>query len=197
METLAETILSGWPNDKKDVDDNIRSYWDVQDQLTIQESLIFKGQQLVLPSSLRNDLMKVTHASHIGIAGCQRRTREVLYWPRMNTEFKEYMSKCDVCLAHGRAQQKEPLLQHDIPARPWAKIAIDLCTLDRRELLVVVDYYSNFIKALKGMFSRFGVPDTIVSDNGPQLASAEFTAFCKKSPHYPQTTEKLKMPEKR
>ena len=87
METLAETILSGWPNDKKDVDDNIRSYWDVQDQLTIQESLIFKGQQLVLPSSLRNDLMKVTHASHIGIAGCQRRTREVLYWPRMNTEF--------------------------------------------------------------------------------------------------------------
>ena len=61
METLAETILSGWPNDKKDVDDNIRSYWDVRDQLTIQESLIFKGQQLVVPSSLRNDLMQVAH----------------------------------------------------------------------------------------------------------------------------------------
>ena len=37
METVAETILSGWPNDKRDVDDNIRSYWDVRDQLTIEE----------------------------------------------------------------------------------------------------------------------------------------------------------------
>ena len=84
----------------------------------------FQRQQLVVPSSLRNDLMKVAHARHIGIEGCQRRVRETLYWPRMNTEFKEYMSKCDVCMAHRRAQQKEPLLQHDIPARPWPKLPL-------------------------------------------------------------------------
>ena len=212
MKKLAETIQYGWPNNKKDVNNEIRAYWDVRDQLTIQDSLIFKGQQLVVPPTLRGELMKAAHASHIGIEACQRRIRDTLYWPQMNSQFKEYMSKCDICLRHSSAQQKEPLLQHEVPARPWTKVAADLCDFDHRQLLVVVDYFSNYIeverltsttspsviKALKAMFSRFGIPDSIVSDNGPQFSSDEFAIFCQKlsikhltsSPHYPQSNGK-------
>ena len=107
---------------------------------------------------------------------------------------------------------KEPLLQHEVTARPWSKVGADLCDLNGRTLLVVCDYYSNFIevdhinkvtsrgvsKALKAMFARYGVPDYLVTDNGPQFASAEFTVFSKtwgfehvtSSPHYPQSNGK-------
>ena len=126
----------------------------------------------------------------------------------MTTELKEYIAKCDACLSNRDAQCKEPLQQHEFVARPWSNVAADLCTLDSRTLLVVSDYYSNFIevahvttisakaviKQLKAVFARYGIPDVLVTDNGLQFASAEFSVFSRtwdfdhvtSSPTYPQ-----------
>ena len=197
---------------RSNLDQCLYPFYDMRDELTIQEELIFKGQQLVVPASLRKELMVVIHASHIGIDACIRRARDSLYWPRMATELKEYISRFDVCLAHRSSPSKEPLLQHEVLARPWSKIGADLCELNGRTLLVMVDYYSNFIevaritsttsrsivKELKETFARYGVPDILVTDNGPQFASAEFAVFAKawgfdhvtSSPHHPQSNGK-------
>ena len=138
--------------------------------------------------------------------------RDSLYWPCMATERKEYISKCDVCLAHRSTPGKEPLLSHELVARPWSKVAADLCELDGRTLLVISDYYSNFIevarlnsvtsrsviKEMKDVFARYGIPDVLVTDNGAQFASAEFAIFAEtwsfehhtSSPRYPQSNGK-------
>ena len=61
---------------------------------------------------------------------------------------------------------------------------VDLCEPHGRTLLVVCDYYSNFIEVekinkantmgnSKVLFSRHGVPEEVVSDNGLQFSSAE------------------------
>ena len=121
--------------------------------------------------------MSVAHANHIGIEGCLRRMRECLYWPRMTTQVKDYISKCEVCLSHRSAPPREPLRQHDFVARPWSKIGADLCQIDGRTLLVVCDYFSNLIEVarlntvttrsvlreLLPMFARFGLPDVLVT----------------------------------
>ena len=115
-------------------------------------------------------------------------------------------------MANRSTPAKEPIMQHNFAAHPWSKVGADLCELQGHTLLVVSDYYSNFIevenitqantatvsKALKAMFARYGVPDVLVSDNGPQLASEEFSLFTKKwgfehvtsSPRYPQSNGK-------
>ena len=160
----------------------------------IQGNLIFKGQLLVVPAAVRTELMTVAHASHNGIEGCLRRMmRECLYWPRTTTQVKDYIPKCEVCLSHRSAPSREPVRQHDFVARPWSKIGAALCQIDGRTLLVVCDYFSNFIEVarmntvttrsvlreLLPMFARFGLPDVLVTDNGPQFASAEFAVFVK------------------
>jgi len=127
--------------------------------------------------------MAAVRASHIGIDGCIRKARDTLYWPRMSAELKEYIS-CNICLAHRTSPGKEPLLQYDIIEQPWAKVGVDLCELHARTLLVVIEVERinkantmGVSKALKVLFSRYGVPEVVVLDNGPQFASVEFGAF--------------------
>ena len=73
------------------------------------------------------------------------------------------------------------------------RVAVDLCKLNGRTLLIASDYYSSYIeisrlttvtskaviKALKEIFARLGIPDEVVSDNGSQFSSAEFVVFAK------------------
>ena len=130
----------------------------------------------------------------------------------MNSDVKEYISRCETCMTFPSRQQKEPLLNHKIPDRPWAKIGTDLFQFENKEYLVTVDYFSNFfevdrlcsttsgavVKKLKGHIARYGIPDEIVSDNGPQFDSEEFQAFAQSygfrhtrtSPHHPQSNGK-------
>ena len=96
----------------------------------------------MVPAAMCKEMMVLAHASHIGIEGCVRRARETMLF----SELKECVSKCDVCLSHRSTQGKEPIVQHEFPARPWVKVGADLCDFQGRTLLVVCDYYSNFIE---------------------------------------------------
>lgn len=82
-------------------------------------------------------------------------------------------------------------------------------TWNNTNYLVTVDYYSRYfeldklqsttasavIHKLKAAFARHGIPETVVSDNGPQYKCKEFETFAKTwefthittSPHYPQS----------
>ena len=88
-------------------------------------------------------------------------------------------------------------------------IGSDLCELKGEHYLVAVDYFSRYpeviklttttsaavISALKSLFSRYGIPEVVRSDNGPQFASQEFASFAEtygfqlitSSPRYPQS----------
>ena len=123
---LRATIPNGWPENKSEVPEWVLLYYDSRDELTIEGNLIFKGQLLVVPAAVRTELVSVAHASHIDIEGCLRIMRECLYWPRMRTQVKDYISMCEVCLSHRSAPPREPL-QHEYVARPWSKIGADLC----------------------------------------------------------------------
>ena len=112
--------------------------------------------------------------------------QETLYWPGMNKELTEFISKCQVCSAEDQA--KEPLISHKIPARPWEKIGCDMFELDGKDYLITVDYYSSFFEVerlrnktgkevigkLKQHLARHGLPNEFVSDNGPTLKLAVF-----------------------
>ena len=100
-------------------------------------------------------------------------------------------------------------LGHEIPSVPWSKVATDIFHFELISYLFVVDYTSRFaiVRELKSMsaqhitehfrliFSEYGWPDTLVSDNGPGYVAKLFTSLMKEyavnhitsSPHYPQS----------
>ena len=158
---------------------------------------------------LRPKIIEKLHRSHIGIEGCLRRAREVVYWPNINRELKEFISKCETCNTFQPSQKKEPVICNEIPQRPWEKIGCDIFTSNNRDYLCTVDYYSDYfeidelykaktgaavIRKLKKRFVTHGIPDTFHSDNNLPFNANEFSAFAAmykfehvtSSPEYPQ-----------
>ena len=191
MKLLKSIIINGWPGDKLQLPPEVLPYFSIRDEHSVQDGIIFRGERAVIPSELRNVLKEKIHSSQLGIEGCLRRAREAIYWPNMNADMKDYISKCSVCRSTSDCQQRETMMPHDIPDRPWAKVGVDLFSLNNRDYLITVDYYSNFwevdnlsstesisvIRKLKAHFARYGIPDVVMSDNGPQFSSERFAKF--------------------
>ena len=70
FQELPMVIQRGWPSNRKAVPEYLYPYFDIRDELTIEDELVFKGHQLVIPASLCWEIKAVTHASHIGVEAC-------------------------------------------------------------------------------------------------------------------------------
>ena len=138
---LIKVIEQGW--DTSYIPNDLNPYYNIRDELSVQNGIIFKGDRCVIPSTMRNEIMSQIH-THIGIEGCLKRARECVYWPRMNSELRDYISKCDICQTYALKQPKETLKSHDVPSRPWAKIGTDLFCFSGNDYPITVDYYSSF-----------------------------------------------------
>ena len=119
------------------------------------------------------------------------------------------VANCTECQIYRNKLEKETLLQHTVPEKPWTKVATDLFHCFNQTYFILVDYTSKYfevcqlrnltseevITKIKSSFSRFGTPGDIVSDNGSQYTSREFREFAKiynfihttSSPEYPQS----------
>eukprot|EP00057_Strongylocentrotus_purpuratus_P004900 XP_003729725.1 PREDICTED: uncharacterized protein K02A2.6-like [Strongylocentrotus purpuratus] len=142
---------------------------------------------------MRRQIKEELHIGHNGVEGTLRRAREYVYWPGMNKEIKEWIQTCETCQENSVSQPAQPLMSHPISDRPWSRIGIDLFHHDNENYLIMVCYYSNFfeieklqrttapavIKRLKRHIGRYGVPEIIVSDNGPPFSSRDFAEFAK------------------
>ena len=194
LQALCQVISSGWPETASDLPPPVACYFHCHNELSCHDGVILKNDCIIIPSALRKTILEKIHSSHLGITGCRRRAWENVYWPNMTNDIKEYVSLCSTCKSYETANAKEPLIPHDIPDRPWAKLGINLFSLNNQDYLITVDYFSGFfeveklkdttsmtiITKLKAHFARYGSPEVVVSDNGPQFSCLNFNIFAKK-----------------
>lgn len=187
---LCDTIRHGWPNSQADLHPSLQPYFPIRDCLSVSDDIIVKGECLVIPPALRQDVKRRLHSAHLGKDSMLRRAREIIYWPGMKQEIIQLAQSCDICQDMARRNQKEPLIQHEKGDRPWQKIAADLFSIQGRNYMVTVDYLTNFfeidylptlstgtiIMKLKAHLARYGIPEVLISDNA-QFSSAEFSRF--------------------
>ena len=133
---------------------------------------------------------------------------QAVWWPGMSADIAQFIQSCQHCRDMQPAQRAEPLMSTPLPQRPWQRIACDLAEVKGKMYLVVIDYYSRWIEVhylqkttstsvinfMKVTFARFGIPECVVTDNGPHFLG-EFNQFASEynfthitsSPHYPQS----------
>ena len=107
MQLLKTTILEGWPEDKDKLPPQLAPFYSMRDELGVHDGLVFKGERLVVPQGMREQVKKDIHISHNGVEGCLRRARECVYWPCMNSEIRHWISTCEPCRQFEVSQGKE------------------------------------------------------------------------------------------
>ena len=149
MQSLITAIRSGWAPSKKQCNRELTPYYEKRSELIEDKGLVFLGKRLVVPTSMRKEMLKQVHRSHIGIEGCLRPAREVPYWPLMNAEVKDFITKCSVCQSQKPDQCREPMQPYPVPPQPWSILGADMFELGQQQFFILVDYWSSFFEVLE------------------------------------------------
>ena len=212
LRELTKVTRQGWPELKHDVPLSIRAFWPYRDELVVNGNIVFKGTKVVVPKALQSLMLQRIHSSHQGPEACVRRARDVIFWPGMSNEIRHLASQCPTCNEYTAKQQKEPLMSPDPPTAPWSMVAQDLFSFTGKAYLITVDYYSDFweldavsdtssetiIECTKRHFARYGIPEKVITDNGPQFIAQAYEDFAKQwgfhhvtsSPYHSQSNGK-------
>ena len=194
LQILKSVILQGWPAERNAALAQETPYYSIRDKLSVQDGLVFRRERVVIPKALCGDMKHRIHSPHMGAESCLRHAWECIFWPGMNAEIKEMIAACETCRKYERSQPNQPLMPLETASRPWERIGVNLFTFDNWEFLITVDYFSNYweidklnntlastvILKLKSHFARYGCPDQVVSDDGPQFDCGEFQKFAEK-----------------
>ncbi|XP_022158092.1 uncharacterized protein LOC111024661 [Momordica charantia] len=128
--------------------------------------------------------------------------RQGYYWPTVEHDAKQFVKTCDNCQRFASIIHQPPELLTPISAPwPFAQWGVDIIgpfPLGKGQtkfVVVAVDYFTKWAEAealshitksrvtsfiWSNIICRFGIPNTIVTDNGKQFDNAKFKDFCRK-----------------
>ncbi|CAK1588892.1 unnamed protein product [Parnassius mnemosyne] len=185
-------VLHGWPRKNNDLD--LKSFYNCRYQLSYENGVLMRGHKVVIPASLQEFICKELHSSHFGVVKMKAEARKRLWFPGVDAALEQLAGACSVCAALRPAPPHAPLAPWPLPPHPFNRVHLDfLGPFNNFMYLIIVDAYSKWVECynmntsynskavinrLYDFMSRFGVPHTLVSDNGTSFTSQEFRSFC-------------------
>ena len=211
---LKHTITHGWPSTIREVPSKIQPYWTFREELTVNDGIVLKGTWYVVPHQQYQATLQLIHEGHLGLGKCKGIAKDAVFWPGLNDQLEKLVLYCELCLKYSHSKHKQkpstPLGQ-EIPVHPWTKLATDIFHFEGASYLLIVEYTSRFpvvckLSSMTGVpvanqcklvFSEYGWPETLLSDNGPCYTFQAFTSVMKafsvnhitSSLHHPQSNE--------
>ena len=119
-------------------------YWNIRCDVVLEDGLILKGDRVVVPESLRGQVLEATHTGHQGETKCLLLARQSVFWPGVSGDIRQMVKDCEICNKYQQAQPKLPAMQPNLPRRPWEKLGSDIFQFNGANYLIIVDYYSRF-----------------------------------------------------
>ena len=183
--------IQGWPFYKEDVKLAAREFFGVRGELSVVDGLLLRDSRIVIPFEMRKEILNIIHEGHQGISKCRQLANQMVWWPGISKDIEIKVSSCRFCVEKQPANNHEPMIPSELPDRPFQKIGIDIFDHKGDHFIVCIDYYSRWIdiekltqmtssvviNKLKTIFATHGIPELVISDNGPQFSSTEFQQF--------------------
>ncbi|XP_032068994.1 uncharacterized protein K02A2.6-like [Thamnophis elegans] len=163
-----------------------------QAELSLHGGCLVWGDQVVIPTALRPQVLSLLHKDHPGIARMKALARNYVWWPLLDSEIAAYVGRCTPCQQSRPNPPAGPAREWEALRGPWSRLHLDFAgPFHGQNFLIVVDAYSRWVelvlmgsttaestvRALRRLFATHGLPDLVVLDNGPQFMSTTFQEF--------------------
>ena len=115
-----------------------------------------------------------------------------MWWPNMDQEIEQMVKSCTECQVHCSAPPVAPLHPWKWPTHPWSRLHLDFAgPFLNNMFLILVDSHSKWLEVFQmssttsiaviqhlcTVFAQFGLPATVVTDNGSNFTSLEFNSL--------------------
>lgn len=189
LRRVLQHTYEGWP-EKCDV--SLRPFASRKQELSIEKDCLLWGTRVVIPGVLQSKVLELIHDTHIGVARMKALARSWVWWQNIDADIERSVKMCYTCQLHRNEPVKAPLHPWDWPTEPWSRIHLDFAGPFLGHMyLIIADAHSKWLDVkimnkitasstileLRDVFSTLGLPDTIVTDNGPTFTSFEFSKF--------------------
>nr|XP_022910728.1 uncharacterized protein K02A2.6-like [Onthophagus taurus] len=156
-------------------------YYQYRYDIPCHDKLLTKGTRIIIPKVLQKECLDYIHTGHFGTTKCRESAKMSVWWFGISIQIENVVRNCPRCVEE-RRNPEETSLKEPIPDKPWQRVAADLFKL-KKWYLIIIDYYSRFfeifelthmredtiIGKFKQTFSRYGIPEVVRTDNGPQF----------------------------
>lgn len=82
LQDMIKFVNDGWPKQYKNLNSNLKPFWPYKEDITFSNNLLFVGDRLIVPQSLKNDMLKLLHESHFGMTKTKLKAKQLFYWPK-------------------------------------------------------------------------------------------------------------------
>lgn len=207
------------------VDANVNANVTGKEKFVLCDGILYISEssqkRLVVPAPCRQLVLRVAHtlpwAGHFGRHKTYLRVSARFYWPGMYQDIQSYCATCPTCQKTAPNRKSDRAVLHPLPviSTPFRRIAMDIVgplvksARGHEYILVLCDYATRYpeafplrtitapavLRSLVQFFSRVGIPDEILTDQGTNFTSRLLQLFHKQlgitalrtTPYHPQT----------
>ena len=220
--TLFDTIKNNsFVESRANENSILKEFHHVRNRLSIVDNLIMYSYdggdlRLLIPKSLRSKVIANLHAAHQGLEYILLRARQSVYWPGFTGDITQSCNSCKQCIENARSQTRDKLLPSPVPQYPFQHCVADLFQSNGREYIACADRLTGWIEiayfptaaksraiidVIRDLFHRFGVPEELSLDGGPNLMFKDFSNFLQQwgvsrrlsSAYYPQSNGRAEL----
>ena len=207
FEVLRYTLI-GWP--EATISEELKPFQSRSRELSTLDGCVLLGNRVIIPPQGRNAVVVELHETHPGASRMKSLARSYIWWPGMDAEIEKFVKSCITCQESRSCPPSAPLHPWQWPSQPWSRLHLDFAGPFLGHMyLVIADAHSKWLDAhimssitskktitvLRSVFAIHGLPQKVVTDNGPSFTSDEFLQFMKANgivhitaaPYHPST----------
>jgi len=190
LRIVAGWVANGWP--QRCPSRALQPYFRRRASIASLRGCLLYGDRVILPDFLLPVVRQLIHDLHVGIERCKALCRLYFWFPTLDQVIADTVNSCPACQLTRSSPPPDKSASWPPAAAPWDRLHLDFGEIDGRTFCIIVDAgtgwvecdwvsrpkTSEAIRLLRRAFRTHDLCYSIVTDNGPGFASAEFVRFC-------------------